>query len=186
MKNIGVIIGSVRTARIGHVITRWVLQSITVKHNLNLELIDLSEWNLPLLDEPEIPAKGVYVFEKTKRWSEKISSKDGFIFITPQYNWGYPASLKNAVDYLFKEWNDKPAIIVSYAYRGGGKAASQFRQVVEGLRMKPTETMPAIVLAKDMFNENGKIKDDYPEFTSLYEEVVNKAVVELEQEFNKV
>lgn len=185
MKNIGVIIGSTRPNRIGPVITRWLIESITVRNDLKLEVIDLQEWNLPLLDEPGMAASGAYANEKTKKWSEKIKSKDGFIFVTPQYNWGYPASLKNAVDYLFNEWNNKPTIIASYAYRGGGKAADQFRQVTEGLRMKPVITMPAITIVKDMYTENGTIKDKYEDF-GQYTEIINKAVTEMEEEFNKL
>ncbi|KAG2200054.1 hypothetical protein INT47_007699 [Mucor saturninus] len=185
MKHIGVIIGSTRPNRVGPTITKWLLQSITPRHNISFEIIDLKAWNLPLLDEPEMPAKGIYANEKTKQWSEEIKSKDGFIFVTPQYNLGYPASLKNAVDYLFKEWNEKPAIIASYAYRGGGKAADQFRQVTSGLKLKTVETMPAINLSVEMFNEEGRIKDDVDGFDQ-YSEVINKAVTEMEEEFNKL
>ncbi|EPB91215.1 hypothetical protein HMPREF1544_01920 [Mucor circinelloides 1006PhL] len=186
--NIGVIIGSTRPSRIGHQLTKWLLSIITVKHSLNLEMIDLAEWDLPLFNEPEIPAKGeqYYSSEKTRQWSRKIASKDGFIFITPQYNWGYPASLKNAVDYLYNEWSGKPAIIVSYANRGGGKAAAQFRQVLEGLKMRPVETMPAICLTKDMYTENGALKEieDYKKFAAIYDGVINKAIDELQIELS--
>ncbi|KAF1803607.1 putative NADPH-dependent FMN reductase [Mucor lusitanicus] len=159
--NIGVIVGSTRPSRIGHQLTKWLLSVITAKDSLNLEIIDLAEWDLPLFNEPEIPAKGeqYYSSEKTRQWSNKIASKDGYIFVTPQYNWGYPASLKNAVDYLYNEWTGKPAIIISYANRGGGKAAAQFRQVLDGLKMRPVQTMPAICLTKDMYTENGKLKE---------------------------
>jgi NAD(P)H-dependent FMN reductase len=183
--SIGVIIGSTRPGRIGDKITQWMIQSITTQHNLNFELIDLAEWDLPLFNEPEIPAKGsIYGNEKTKLWSEKIKSKQGFIFVTPQYNWGYPAALKNAVDYLFHEWTTKPAIIASYAYRGGGKAADQFRQVLHGLHMKPVETMPAFKIEGGMFDESGVVKKEYKEFGEQYGEIINKAILELEKELN--
>lgn len=185
MKHIGVIIGSTRPNRVGPTITKWLLQSITPRENLNFEVIDLKEWNLPLLDEPDMPAKGIYANEKTKQWSKEIQSKDGFIFITPQYNYGYPASLKNAVDYLFKEWNDKPAVIASYAYSGGGAAAaSQFRQVSVGLKLKTVETMPAIYLSGAMFNEDGTLKDTVEGFEQ-YADTINKSISELEEEFTK-
>ncbi|KAI9359783.1 NADPH-dependent FMN reductase-domain-containing protein [Pilaira anomala] len=176
MRHIGVIIGSTRTVRVGKMITEWVLKSIqTTSENIEFEVIDLKEWNLPLIvEEPEIPAKGIYKFEKTREWSKKIKSKDGFIFVTPQYNWGYPASLKNAIDYLFKEWNDKPGIIISYGYRGGSKAALQLSQVLEGLRMKVIKTMPAIQISKEMsFDEK-----EYKEFYDAYSDIINKSIIE--------
>jgi NAD(P)H-dependent FMN reductase len=177
MSKVGIIIGSTRPTRIGPMITKCVLSSITVKHSLDFEVIDLAEWDLPLLNEPEMPAKGEYKYDKTKEWSKKINSKDGFIFVTPQYNWGYPAALKNAIDYLYKEWSQKPAIIVSYANRGGGKAANQLRQVLQGIHMNPTETMPAIQL-KELHDEEGNIKDDPIEFSKKYSNDINKAILE--------
>ncbi len=81
----------------------------------------------------------------TQTWSQLISSHDAFIFITPQYNWGYPAALKNAIDYLFNEWKGKPALIVSYGGHGGGKAAAQLRVVLEGgLDMRIVGPMPGL------------------------------------------
>lgn len=180
MKHIGVIIGSTRTVRVGKMITDWVLKSIhqqATSENIEFEVIDLKVWNLPLLDEPEMPAKGIYKFEKTREWSKEISSKDGFIFVTPQYNWGYPASLKNAIDYLFQEWNDKPGMIISYRYRGGGKAALQLSQVLEGLRMKVIKTMPAIQISKEMSFD----KKEYKEFHDTYSDIINKAIIELKR-----
>lgn len=185
MRNIGVIVGSTRPGRIGPSITKWILQSVTARDNLQFEVIDLKEWDLPLLNEPEMPATELYANEKTRQWSEKIKSKDGFIFVTPQYNWGYPAALKNAVDYLMKEWANKPAVIASYAYRGGGKAADQFRQVTMGLRLKTVETMPAINLVKNMFNEDGAVKDSFEDFKQ-YSGIINKAILEMEEEFSKL
>jgi NAD(P)H-dependent FMN reductase len=184
--NIGVILGSTRPTRVGPVITKWMLQSITVQHSMNFEVIDLAEWDLPMFNEPEMPATGIYMNDKTKEWSKKIDSKDAFIFVTPQYNWGYPAALKNCVDYLKKEWLNKPAMIASYAHRtGGDKAAAQFRQVLNGLRMRPVETMPAISFTPDMFNEDGKIKEEYDDFNSRYSDIISKAILELELELYK-
>jgi NAD(P)H-dependent FMN reductase len=132
------------------------------------------------LDEPEEPFKGLYTKDHTKAWSNHISLANGFIFVTPQYNWGYPASLKNALDFLYKEWHHKPAIIVSYAHRGGGKAAAQLRQVLEGLHMEPTPTMPALPVVPDMLTENGEIKDIEIAFRSKVESIVT-AVSELKE-----
>ncbi len=122
-----IVIGSTRPNRIGRQAAEWVLSNLPPSTVFEAELLDLNDWVLPLSDEPEIPAAGIYVHEHTRAWSRKIATADGYIFVTPQYNWGYPASLKNALDHLFKEWNGKPAVIVSYGHHGGGKAATQLR-----------------------------------------------------------
>jgi NAD(P)H-dependent FMN reductase len=118
--------------------------------DFDLELVDLIDWPLPN-DEPDIPAAGLeYENAHTRAWSRKVSEAAGFVFVTPQYNWGYPAPLKNALDHLYREWTGKPAIIVSYGFHGGGRCAAQLRQVLEGLRMRPTPTMPALTLPEEM------------------------------------
>ncbi|KAI8984086.1 NADPH-dependent FMN reductase [Mycotypha africana] len=183
--NVGVIIGSTRPNRIADQIAQLLMQTIDkAKHpTLNFEVIDLANWNLPLCNEPVIPALAEqrYTYELTRQWSAKINSKQAFIFITPEYNWGYPASLKNALDYLCKEWHDKPAMIVSYAYTGGEKAAAQLSQVLQGLRMGVVDTMPAIYLSHDMFIEStNKIKETYADtFVKEYAKVIDRAVIEL-------
>jgi NAD(P)H-dependent FMN reductase len=128
------------------------------------EVIDLRQWPLPLGDEPEVPATGIYIHEHTRRWSRKIAAADGYIFVTPQYNWGYPAALKNALDHLFKEWNGKAAVIVSYGHHGGTKAAGQLRQVLEGLRMRPVATMPAITFSAEMLGTDGALQNPKADF----------------------
>jgi NAD(P)H-dependent FMN reductase len=101
-----------------------------------------------MFNEPTIPSQvkdpSAYVQPHTRAWSEEISKHQAFIFILPQYNWGYPAVLKNALDYLFHEWANKPALIVSYGGHGGGKAANQLKQVLQGLDMRVAENMPAL------------------------------------------
>ena len=95
-----------------------------------------------MFDEPIVPSQitdaSLYHNEHTRAWSREIASYDAFIFVSPQYNWGYPATLKNAIDYLFNEWVAKPAMIVTYGGFGGGKCAVQLRSVLEGIRMIPT------------------------------------------------
>jgi len=104
-----------------------------------------------MFNEPTIPsqihASADYIQPHTRLWSEEISKYKGFVFVTPQYNWGYPAILKNAIDYLFNEWKGKSAMVVSYGGHGGGKAAVQLRGVLEGVRMSVVETMPGLHLA---------------------------------------
>ncbi|TVY36272.1 NAD(P)H-dependent FMN reductase [Lachnellula occidentalis] len=107
--------------------------------------------NLPMFDESTIPSQikdsSAYAQPHTRAWSAEISKHQAFIFVLPQYNWGYPAVLKNALDYLFHEWAGKPAMVVSYGGHGGGKAAEQLKQVLQGLRMRVLESMPALTFA---------------------------------------
>lgn len=167
MKNkVYIIVGSMRRNRIGPQIAAWVMDNMPSSTAFETELVDLNDWHLPLSDEPAIPATGVYANEHTRVWSRKIAAANGYVFVTPQYNWGYPASLKNALDHLFKEWNGKPAVIVSYGFHGGSKAAMQLRQVLEGgLDMRPATAMPAITISREMFAENGLLKDPATDFS---------------------
>lgn len=145
-----ILMGSVRAGRRCPQIAGWVKSVAQEASDLVYELVDLADWPLPMDDEVGIPAQGVYAQSHTQAWSWKIAAADGFIFVTPQYNWGYPAALKNAIDHLYKEWEGKPVVIVSYGGHGGGKCAAQLRQVVEGMHMKPVATMPAITLTGEM------------------------------------
>lgn len=134
MSKVYLIVGSVRANRIGRTVTEWVQQQILPAHGLVRELVDLTDWPLPLADEPNVPATGQYTQEHTRRWSQKVGAADGFIFVSLEYNGGYPAALKNSLEHLYKEWTGKPAVIVSYGYHGGDKAAAQLRQVLAGMR----------------------------------------------------
>ena len=101
-----------------------------------------------MFDEPKIPQQVTntddYVQPHTRAWSKEVQRYSAFVFVLPQYNWGYPAVLKNAIDYLFNEWNGKPAMIVSYGGHGGTKSAGQLRQVLEAVKMNVVDTMPAL------------------------------------------
>jgi NAD(P)H-dependent FMN reductase len=143
---VGVIVCSQRVPRVGLQITEFVFETIQQTNpSVTLSLIDLSTWDLPLFNEPGIPSQitslDQYTHTHTRRWSAEISSHSAFIFVTPQYNWGYPASIKNAIDYLFNEWKGKPAMIVSYGGHGGGRAAGQLKQVLQGVGMRPVDRM---------------------------------------------
>lgn len=190
---IGVIVCSTRTPRVGPKIADFTLETIlsqptTTTKPYNLTLIDLADWDLPLFNEPTVPSRvstaKPYMQPHTQAWSEYIKSYNAFIFVTPQYNWGYPAVLKNAIDYLYHEWKGKPAMIVSYGGHGGGKAATQLREVLSGLRMLVAETMPALALGhKDgMFAamEEGSLLPETTEGWSKNRGVVVKAFGELQ------
>ncbi|KAK1146803.1 hypothetical protein N8T08_002564 [Aspergillus melleus] len=153
---IALIICSQRNPRVGPQVADFVRETVERAFpTTGLSLIDLAVWNLPLCDEPGIPSQirspDEYTHAHSRAWSREITAHDAFIFVTPQYNWGYPASIKNALDYLYHEWKGKPALIVSYGGHGGGKAAEQLRQVLQGLRMTPVEkTVPLAFPDKDV------------------------------------
>ena len=141
---VGVIVGSQRSARAGRQITEFVVEAIkNVDPAVSVSIIDLRDWNLPLYDEPQLPtlitSAAQYAHAHTRKWSAEVASRDAFVFVTPQYNWGYPAGLKNAIDHLFNEWTGKPGLVVSYGGRGGGKAAAQLKEVLRGVRIRPVE-----------------------------------------------
>ena len=142
-----VIAGSLRPRRIAHHIATWVADVGRTETDLTFEVVDLKDWPLPMDDEPDVPASGGYEFEHTRAWSRKIDGACAFVFVTPQYNWGYPAALKNALDHLYAEWAGKPAMIVTYGGHGGDKCAEQLRQVCEGLHMqRPSPPGSALTL----------------------------------------
>ncbi|EOG1933645.1 NADPH-dependent FMN reductase [Providencia stuartii] len=173
---IQILIGSVRQARIGPQIARWVKDVAEKKYPT--EILDLRDWHLPMDDEPYLPAEGIYTQKHTIAWSKKIAEADAYIFVFPQYNWGYPAALKNAIDHLYKEWNNKPALMVSYANRGGGKAAEQLQQVLQGIHMRTTESHLEIKLSEVNFSPSNS-DASYPETLCHYENALISALNQL-------
>ena len=171
---ISVVVGSNRPQRICPEIAAWVQRALHAAQLFEVELVDLQEINLPFLDESILPAQGRYVHEHSVQWSEVVRSYDGFVFVFPQYNWGYPAVLKNALDFLYHEWADKPAGLVTYGSRGGGLAAAQLRQVLQGLHMRATEKNVELKTDEAMLTGDGKFHDidavfadHLPEMTAL-------------------
>lgn len=146
MKKIGIIIGSTRPGRRSPLIAEWFAKNLP-QAELTYDIIDLADFDLPFLDESEMPQTGTYHHETTKRWSEKIATYAGFIFIVPQYNWGYPAVLKNALDYLYREWQGKPACLVTFGGHGGSQAQIALRLVMQGLKMPVLSVAPMITLS---------------------------------------
>jgi NAD(P)H-dependent FMN reductase len=144
--------GSTRPGRINEAVARWVFTLASERDDADFEIVDIAQYQLPLLDEP-IPASfAQYSRAHTKAWSAKIASFDGFVFVTPEYNHGIPASLKNAIDYLFGEWNDKAAGFVSYGGAGGARAAEQLRLVMGELAVADVRTQVLFSLFTDFDN----------------------------------
>ncbi|PZT96888.1 MAG: NAD(FAD)-dependent dehydrogenase [Brevundimonas sp.] len=158
-KTILVVAGSVRPRRRCITIAEWIADLGRPIVDAAVEVVDLKDWPLPLDAEPGVPAKGGYVCDGTRAWSAKIASADAFVFVTPQYNWGYPASLKNALDHLYREWAGKPALVVTYGGHGGDKCARQLREVVTGLNMTPVAAMPALTLPRAMIEADAPLDD---------------------------
>src|SRR2546421_1365155 len=133
MLRIAIILGSTRPGRNGEAVAKWVYEIAKKRSDAEFELVDIKDFNLPLLDEPVPPSMGEYSKPHTKVWAAKIGSFDGYVFVTPEYNHGICGALKNAIDFLFAEWNNKAAGFVSYGSAGGARAVEQLRLgVAEG------------------------------------------------------
>jgi NAD(P)H-dependent FMN reductase len=159
-KTVLLIMGSTRAGRICPRITEWVAQIGRAGTDFDYHTVDLADWLLPMDDEAGIPAMGFYAQPHTRAWSDKIKSADAVIFVTPQFNWGYPAVLKNAIDHLYHEWRDKPAAIVTYGGHGGTRCAKQLRQVAASVRMRVVVTAPAIRLSDAVIRQGAPFEPD--------------------------
>jgi NAD(P)H-dependent FMN reductase len=139
VERIGVILGSTRPARFSERPARWVAEALAARGDLDVEQLDLRDYPLPFYEQPAPPARTLreYPDEAIERWGQKIDAADGFVFVTSEYNHGYPAALKNAIDHLFPEWHRKPAAFVGYGNVGGARAIEQLREVVVELEMAP-------------------------------------------------
>ncbi len=168
-----VIAGSTRPMRRSPVIAQWVASLSAQIYGAAFQVVDLRDLGLGLDDEPGIPAKDAYVHETTRLWSDRVREARGVVFVTPQYNWGYPAPLKNAVDHLYHEWRGKPALIVSYGGHGGGKCAAQLRDVLGGMGMRLTRATPGLRLARARIEANDGEVDPGEDFAGQREEVID-------------
>ena len=138
MKKIGIILVSVRDGRVGESVAKHVLELAKTSATVEYNLIDLKEINLPMLNEPYPAVMNNYQYQHTKNWSKIVASYDGFIIVTAEYNHGYPAAIKNALDYLYVEWINKPVAFVAYGYSASGaRSIEQLRQVASYLQLKP-------------------------------------------------
>lgn len=191
---VGIIIGSTRVVRVGPQVAQFLLDTFkttsppdttissavhppdpALQARTEIDLIDIKDYNLPIFDEPVIPNRVTgpegYAHEHTRAWSRRVAAYDAFVFLTAQRNWGVPAELKNAIDYLFHEWGGKPAMVVSYGGHGGAKAAAQLGTVLGavGMRVVPRVVSMAFpsgeVLARALAGEDiglDAARDDGP------------------------
>jgi NAD(P)H-dependent FMN reductase len=152
MLKIAIIIGSTRPGRVGEAVSKWIYEIAKKRNDADFEVVDIKDFNLPLLDEPIPPSLGQYSKEHTKTWSAKIDSFDAYVFVTAEYNHGIPGALKNAIDFLFKEWNNKAAGFVSYGSAGGVRAVEQLRQVMAELKVATVRQQVQLSLFTDFEN----------------------------------
>jgi len=155
---IPVILGSTREGRAGESVSRWLMDQLQRRADADFQLIDLRDYPLPFFNHPLPPASGQYAPE-AKGWADLVGAGDGYLIVTPEYNHGYPAVLKNALDHVYREWNRKPVAFVSYGAVGGGcRATEQLRSVAVELQMVPIREQLAIPFVWMAFDESGAIR----------------------------
>jgi len=152
MTRIGIILGSTRPNRTGEQVARWVFDVASQRDDAEFELVDLRDYPLPHLDEALPASFGQYQNEHTRQWADKIASFDGFVMVTPEYNHGTSGVLKNAIDYLYAEWNNKAVGFVSYGAVGGARAAEHLRLVAAELQMADVRQQVALSLFTEFEN----------------------------------
>jgi NAD(P)H-dependent FMN reductase len=155
MLKIAIIIGSTRPGRIGEGVAQWVYQAAQKRSEAQFDLVDVKEFNLPVFDEPVPPSMNQdlkYTKPHTRKWSETIASYDAFIFVSPEYNHGICGALKNAIDFLFYEWNNKAAGFVSYGSVGGVRAVEQLRLVMAEIKIATVRAQVTCSLMTDFEN----------------------------------
>lgn len=154
MSKLHTIIASTRPGRRGPVVARWFHEFAVQHGKFEAELVDLAEFHLPLLNEPAHPRLKQYQHEATKAWSASVEAADAFVFVTPEYNFGPPPSLLNALNYLYQEWNYKPAAFVSYGGISGGLRAVQMEKLtLTTLKMVPIVEQVTIPLFTQYIND---------------------------------
>src|SRR5580704_57015 len=152
MIKIAIILGSTRPNRNGEAVAKWVCEVAKTRSDAESELVDIKDFNLPLLDEPVPPSLGQYSKPHTKAWAAKIDNFDAYVFVTPEYNHGTSGALKNAIDFLFAEWNNKAAGFVSYGGAGGARAVEQLRLVLAEVQIATVRNQVLLSMFTDFEN----------------------------------
>lgn len=161
MLNLKIITSTTRPGRKGISIAKWMYEVAAKNEAFNTELLDIAEMGLPLLDEPNHPRMMQYTKEHTKKWSAKIAEADAFIIVLGEYNFSYPAPIKNALDYLFNEWAQKPVGLVSYGGVSAGlRSAQQLKLVLTALSMMPLAEAVTIPMFSKMMDDLDKFNPE--------------------------
>lgn len=157
-RTLSIVIGSTRPGRVGLPVATWFHEVASAHGAFEVELVDLAEVGLPFLDEPKHPRLGDYVHQHTRDWSATVERSDAFVFVTPEYNHGYSPSLKNAIDFLFTEWQHKPVGFVSYGgVAGGTRGVQSLKPVVTSLKMFPLFEAVVIPMVQQLIDEDGLV-----------------------------
>lgn len=159
--SIAVVISSSRPQRVGPTVADWVMQGTRNRQGATYELVDLEHQNLPNLDEPEPASSGHYSRAHTQAWAARVATFDAFVFVVPEYNHGIPGQLKNALDYLYAEWNDKVAGIVCYGSNGGFRAAEQLKLSLNELQVAVVRAQVELSTFDDMDPSGSMAPRDY-------------------------
>jgi NAD(P)H-dependent FMN reductase len=174
MLKIAIIIGSTRPGRNVEAVARWAHEIAKKRTEADFELVDIKEYNLPLLDEPIPSIMGQYSKPHTKAWAAKIGSFDGYVFVTPEYNHGISGALKNAIDFLFREWNDKAAGFISYGGAGGARGVEQLRLVLAEVRIATVRNQVLLSMFTDF--ENFSVFKPAPQHEKSLHEVFDQVI----------
>jgi NAD(P)H-dependent FMN reductase len=171
---IGIILGTTRPGRNGEQVAAWLFDIAKQRSDAEFELIDLADYPLPHLDEPMPPIRAQYQQEHTKRWAATIASFDGFVIVTPEYNHSTSGVLKNAMDYLYAEWNNKAIGFVSYGAHGGTRAVEHLRLVAGELQMADVRSQVALPIMTEFENHTTFKPGAYnlPVITTMLDQVI--------------
>ncbi len=149
---IAIIVGSTRPGRNGSAVADWVLENAQKRSDATYELVDIADLGLPMLDEPVPASMGLYQNEHTQKWAALVASFDGFVVVTPEYNHGPSGALKNALDFVYGEWNNKAAGFVGYGSVGAVRAVEQLRLIMAELQVATVRAQVVLTLGNDFQN----------------------------------
>lgn len=174
MLKIGIITGSTRPGRVNLQVAEWVKHIADKRSDVSFEIVDIADYQLPIYDEAIPAAYGQYAHEHTKKWAAKIGSLDGFIFVTPEYNHSFSPALKNAIDFIYGEWNNKAAGFVSYGSGGGIRAVEQLRQIMSEIQIADVRAQVFMSLFSDF--ENFSVFKPDPRHEASLETVLDQVI----------
>jgi NAD(P)H-dependent FMN reductase len=173
-----IFIASTRPGRAGEPVALWLEQHARAHGGFEVELVDLAEVGLPFLDEPQHPFMRRYAHQHTRDWSARVDRADAFVFVTPEYNYGFSAPLKNAIDFLFHEWQYKPVGFVSYGgVSAGTRGVQMLKQILDGVKMTPVFESVFIPFVSELIA---------PDRTLTANAIMDKAAVGMLDELQRV
>ena len=159
-----IILGSIREGRSGKIVADWAMNHVSQRQDANFELVDLKDYPMPLFDQavtPSMMGNKPYDLDSVKAWTNKIGEADGFIFITAEYNHSVPGALKNAIDYVYQQWNNKAVGFISYgSIAGGSRSVEHLRGIAAELQMADVRTAVHIPNVWAAFDDRGNLKDE--------------------------